>query len=80
MTQKQAPRRINLCEQAEEIEKVLQRAVAHALWVHKRLGQSIAVWRDGKVVIVPPEEIVIPPEFLNSDGSFAHNPRGSAPY
>lgn len=79
MTQKQPARRVNFYEQAEEIEKILQRAVAHALWVHKRLGQSIAVWRDGKVVIVPPEEIVIPPEFLNSDGSFAHNQRENAP-
>jgi hypothetical protein len=79
MTQQQASRRVNFCKQAEEIEEVLQRAVAHALWVHKRLYQSIAVWKDGEVVIVPPEEIVIPPEFLNPDGSFAHNPRGSAP-
>lgn len=42
------------------IEKVLQRAVNHALLMHKRLGNPIATWRDGKVVIVPPEEIVIP--------------------
>jgi hypothetical protein len=45
---------------AKEIEKVLQRAVRHALWVHKRLGNSIAVWEDGKVRIIPPEEIDVP--------------------
>jgi hypothetical protein len=28
--------------------------------MHKRLGNPIATWKDGKVVIVPPEEIVIP--------------------
>ena len=48
---------------AKEIEKVLRRAVNHALLTHKRLGNSIAVWKDGKVVIVPPEEIVISSEF-----------------
>lgn len=44
------------------IERVLQRAVNHALLMHKRLGNPIAIWKDGKVVIVPPEEIVIPPD------------------
>jgi hypothetical protein len=51
-------------EHAIEIGEVLQRAVNHALSMHKRLGNPIATWKDGKVVIVPPEEIVIP-----SDGS-----------
>jgi hypothetical protein len=44
---------------AVEIGEVLQRAVNHALLMHKRLGNPIAAWKDGKVVIVPPEEIVI---------------------
>ena len=48
--------------QAIEIGKVFQRAVNDALRMHKRLGNPIAVWRDGKVVIIPPEEIVIPPD------------------
>jgi hypothetical protein len=52
---------------AKDIEKVLQRAVNHALLMHKRLGNPIAIWKDGKVVIVPPEEIVISPEFLNPE-------------
>lgn len=47
-------------KQAIEIGEVLQRAVNHALLMHKRLGNPIATWKDGKVVIVPPEEIVIP--------------------
>ncbi|MDX6611315.1 MAG: hypothetical protein QOD75_501 [Blastocatellia bacterium] len=45
---------------AIELGKVLQRAINDALSTHKRLGHSIATWKDGKVVIVPPEEIVIP--------------------
>ena len=47
---------------ATEIGEVLQRAVNHALLMHKRLGNPIAVWKDGEVVIIPPEEIVIPPD------------------
>ena len=45
---------------AIEIGEALQRAVNNALLMHKRLGNPIATWKDGKVVIVPPEEIVIP--------------------
>lgn len=56
------PKQINLAEQAEAIERILQRAVNHALLMHKRLGNPIATWKDGKVVIVPPEEIVILPD------------------
>ncbi|HMJ25099.1 MAG TPA: hypothetical protein VK475_04700 [Pyrinomonadaceae bacterium] len=49
-----------LVDFGKEIEEVLQRAVRHALLMHKRLGNPIATWKDGKVVIVPPEEIIIP--------------------
>lgn len=56
-----------VAEHARDIEKILQRAVNHALLRHKRLGNPIAVWRDGKVLIVPPEEIVILPEYLNPE-------------
>jgi len=44
---------------AEEIEAVLRRAVQHALLMHKRAGNPIASWKDGKVVIIPPEEIQV---------------------
>jgi hypothetical protein len=53
------PRKLDLVKQANEIENLLQRAVRHELSIHKRLGNPIATWRDGKVVIIPPEEIVI---------------------
>lgn len=39
------------------IEHALQRAVRQALTRHKKLGESVAVWRDGRAVVVPPEEI-----------------------
>ena len=44
------------------VEAVMRRAVREALLRHKRLGESIAVWRDGQVVIVPPEQIVVDEE------------------
>ena len=47
---------------AIEIGNVFQRAVNDALRMHKRLGNPIATWKNGQVVIVPPEEIVIPPD------------------
>ena len=59
--------RINFAEQAEAIERILQAGVQQALSIHTHLGNSIAVWKDGKLVIVPPEEIVISPELLNPD-------------
>ena len=59
--------RVNFVEQAEAIERILQSAVQQTLSIQKRLGNPVSIWKDGKVVIVPPEEIVISPEFLNSD-------------
>lgn len=47
-------------EHAVEIGQILQQAVNQALWRHKRLGNPVAVWKDGNVVIVPADEIVIP--------------------
>ena len=44
------------------IERALVKAVRHALTVHKKLGHTIAGWRDGKVVWIPPEEIPDYPE------------------
>jgi hypothetical protein len=41
-------------------EMALKEAVAEAIAEHKRRGNSIALWRDGKVVVIPPEEIVVP--------------------
>ena len=55
-------RRFNLVEQANEIERIFQQAVEHELSIHKRLGNPVAAWRDGKVVIIPPEEIVLSSE------------------
>ena len=41
-------------------EMALKEAVAEAIAEHKRRGYPIAVWSDGKVVLIPPDEIVVP--------------------
>ncbi len=42
---------------AKTIEAALRGAVREALLMHKRAGNPIAVWKDGQVTLVPPEEI-----------------------
>lgn len=39
------------------VERAIGKGVAEALWRHKRLGQSITVWQDGRVVRLSAEEI-----------------------
>jgi hypothetical protein len=60
-------KRIDLTEQAEAIQMVLHQAVQHALSIHKRLGNSIAVWKDGKVVIIPADQIVLSSELPRTE-------------
>jgi hypothetical protein len=42
-------------------QAALRRAVEEALWHHKLIGAPVVVWRDGKVMWIPPEEIPTPP-------------------
>ncbi|MBI2524456.1 MAG: hypothetical protein HYV93_00580 [Candidatus Rokubacteria bacterium] len=47
-------------ERVEDIPRILKamtEAVREALLRHKRLGNPVAVWRDGRVVWLRPEEI-----------------------
>lgn len=44
----------------KRLDQGLKKAVADAIKRHKLLGQSIAVWRDGKVLTIPAEEIILP--------------------
>lgn len=39
----------------------VRRGVSVALDRHKKLGQYIVVSRNGKIVRIPPEDIVVPP-------------------
>jgi hypothetical protein len=53
----------------EALERAMGKAVREALRVHKLMGDPIVVWRDGRVVWIPPEEIHLPPESNGDDHS-----------
>lgn len=42
---------------SNKINEGVKVAIAQALDRHRRLGESIAVWRDGEVVTLPPDQI-----------------------
>jgi len=44
---------------AMRAEKALKKAVARAIADHKRTGDPIVVWRDGRVVKIPADQIEI---------------------
>jgi len=50
---------------SQKIDLGVRLGVAHALAEHKRMGQSIVVWRNGKIVTIPAKNIKIPKEILN---------------
>jgi len=41
------------------IDDALRAAARDARALHKRMGQPIVVWQNGRVVEIPPEEIVV---------------------
>jgi hypothetical protein len=49
------------------IQRALRESSIKALDRHKRLGNPIVVWRDGKVVWIPADEIVIPDAQTDSE-------------
>lgn len=49
----------SILEDHERIDRALGRAVRDALRRHKALRNPVATWRDGKVVWLQPEDIVI---------------------
>jgi predicted ABC-type ATPase len=53
----------------QRIESALRQAIREALHRHKRDGHPVAVWRDGRVVWTPPEDIPVDlPEAHRSPG------------
>ncbi|HEX8459239.1 MAG TPA: hypothetical protein VF656_18250 [Pyrinomonadaceae bacterium] len=46
-----------MSDQTTAIEQAMRRAVRQALLTHKRAGNTVAVWRDGRVVLVNPDDI-----------------------
>ncbi|MGL4611719.1 MAG: hypothetical protein ACRCYY_18920 [Trueperaceae bacterium] len=54
---KLAKNSVELFQNVDVIQQALQKATRQALERHKRLGESVAVWQDGKVVILEPKDI-----------------------
>ena len=55
-------RRPTPAERVEDIPRILKamrKAVREAVLDHKRAGNPVAVWHDGNVVWIPPEEIPV---------------------
>jgi hypothetical protein len=55
-----------LFNDSDGMDRALAKAVREALLQHKRMGNPIVVWRDGKIVWLSPEEIEIPEEAEDS--------------
>lgn len=43
----------------ERLTEILQAGIFAELLKHKKMGNSVCVWRDGKVVWIPPEQIPV---------------------
>ena len=50
-----------LAEETAEVEAAARRAARKALQDHKRTGDPIVVFQDGKVRWIPADEIRVPP-------------------
>lgn len=46
-----------LVEYSEEVDRAFRRAVRDALRKHKQANNPVAIWRGGKIVLLPPDEI-----------------------
>ena len=42
------------------VEMALRRAAARVIEEHRRTGDPLVYWRDGKVIFVPPDQVTPP--------------------
>ena len=42
------------------LARAVRRAVREAVRVHKQAGNRVAAWRDGSVVLLAPDEVILP--------------------
>jgi hypothetical protein len=42
------------------VDEAMTRAARKALLLHKRMGVSVPVWRDGRIVRIKPQDIKLP--------------------
>lgn len=60
MTNQQATISADLFDNGAEVDRRVKKAIQAAVADHKRTGDPIAIWRDGQVVLLPPDEIELP--------------------
>jgi len=48
-----------LFRDGKKIDSALRNAVQQALLQHKKAGNPVVEWRDGKVILIKPEDIVV---------------------
>lgn len=48
---------IAILKDRPRVQKAMRDAVQKAMRLHKLLGRPVYVWRDGKVVEIPPDQI-----------------------
>jgi hypothetical protein len=53
----------------ETINAAARSAVARALFMKKRLGLSAVAWKDGRIVVIPPEQIEVDENLLKQNGN-----------
>ena len=69
MTTQTKSRKEELLEWARGVEESARQSAREAVLLHKKMGVPIVVMRAGKMVIVPPEEIVVDDEPVAATGS-----------
>ena len=57
MSMQESLRRNQARKLREPIHAGVKAAIAEAIETHRKAGRSIVIWRDGKVVAIPPEQI-----------------------
>ena len=69
-----------LSEETTKMLRLAQQAVAEAIERHRRLGESIVIWRDGQIVtltadeIPPLDESKVQPPLTTPKGHPHHSP------
>lgn len=51
---------LKIMNDPERVRKIIQSAINEALLMHKRMGNPVCEMRDGKIVWIQPEDIIIP--------------------
>lgn len=69
MIQRARPNISELIAAGKPVDDAVSLGIREAMLRHKRLGESVVSWRDGKVVIIPPEEIPVTEDDLEKPAS-----------